>query len=510
MPSTRFPLPIIGNALKILEVARGANEYTDQILYRYYINYFESIGQDVPPVFIDFLSAEGQIVVSDPDMLQELFVTKGKFVDKYSRLKVAMHKLTGESIIFEATTEEQAMKRKRLSSAFYKDKMTLILKILVKKTYDWVNILKQDVKDGKKEIELSKLVNDHITDCILTSVFGDTKLNKTLEYEAENSREQISLGVFVGNLFSLLVRRFFGPLRQFTQIFDRVFVGKQEKRLERNIDNYRNFLNKFIEERREQMKDPNFISGDFLTLLLSDEHYKNDDKLIKDEISTFMLAATQTTASLITNLLYYQEFIPEIKQKLMTEIAQIMSNDKNQGQLPLQKMSITCEQWIEKLGYDQLQESWQYLYLVIQENLRIESPVRSSTPLQLRQKMNISGFEIDTDIPILVHFHLLHRNPKEWIEPTKFIPERFDPLSKYSLAPDGSKRKPLSFSPFLGGRRICLGKTFAENIAKLVVPIFISELEFTFKKDYHYQRKPPKGLSTEVNVPIILSLVKKD
>jgi cytochrome P450 len=68
----------------------------------------------------------------------------------------------------------------------------------------------------------------------------------------------------------------------------------------------------------------------------------------------------------------------------------------------------------------------------------------------------------------------LHKNPAEWIDPDRYIPERFDPESKYALTPKGTKRHPMSFGPFLGGKRICLGKTFAENIGKCVLPIIIS------------------------------------
>ena len=54
-------------------------------------------------------------------------------------------------------------------------------------------------------------------------------------------------------------------------------------------------------------------------------------------------------------------------------------------------------------------------------------------------------------------------DPYEWKDPLKFIPERFDKLSDYYLKPNGEKRSPFSFTPFLGGSRICIGKTFAEN-----------------------------------------------
>ena len=69
---------------------------------------------------------------------------------------------------------------------------------------------------------------------------------------------------------------------------------------------------------------------------------------------------------------------------------------------------------------------------------------------------------------------MLHHNPKEWIEPESYIPERFDPTSRYYLTPSGEKRHSMSYGPFLGGKRVCLGKTFAENIGKCVMPIIMS------------------------------------
>lgn len=74
----------------------------------------------------------------------------------------------------------------------------------------------------------------------------------------------------------------------------------------------------------------------------------------------------------------------------------------------------------------------------------------------------------------------LCNNEKEWIEPGKFIPERFNPESKYYLTPSGKKRNPYSFSPFLGGQRICIGKTFVEAVSKLGVPALLTHFKFEF------------------------------
>ena len=59
---------------------------------------------------------------------------------------------------------------------------------------------------------------------------------------------------------------------------------------------------------------------------------------------------------------------------------------------------------------------------------------------------------------------------------------------------EGKKRKASSFTPFLGGRRICIGKTFAENIIKCVSPVILSKLDFEFVNPENYIRKPPNGL----------------
>lgn len=75
----------------------------------------------------------------------------------------------------------------------------------------------------------------------------------------------------------------------------------------------------------------------------------------------------------------------------------------------------------------------------------------------------------------------LGNDPTEWIDPERFIPERFDHTSKYFLTPAGKRRNPYSFSPFLGGSRICIGKTFIEMVSKLTVPTLLSHVDFEFE-----------------------------
>ncbi len=59
----------------------------------------------------------------------------------------------------------------------------------------------------------------------------------------------------------------------------------------------------------------------------------------------------------------------------------------------------------------------------------------------------------------------------------------------------------MSFGPFLGGKRICLGKTFAENIGKCVLAIICSQLEFEFSDKKLYEVKPLNSFQPGIEEP---------
>jgi len=76
------------------------------------------------------------------------------------------------------------------------------------------------------------------------------------------------------------------------------------------------------------------------------------------------------------------------------------------------------------------------------------------------QDLTAGGLALRAGDMINIDIHRLGNNPNEWREPGTFIPDRFDSDSKYFLTPGGKHRNSASFTPFLGGQRSCIGKTF--------------------------------------------------
>ena len=70
------------------------------------------------------------------------------------------------------------------------------------------------------------------------------------------------------------MKRPYHPLRLICDIFDRVAVNQEERETFANIASFKEHVTFLIEERRQEMKQPDFNikeSYDFITKLLSDD-----------------------------------------------------------------------------------------------------------------------------------------------------------------------------------------------------------------------------------------------
>ena len=98
-------------------------------------------------------------------------------------------------------------------------------------------------------------------------------------------------------------------------------------------------------------------------------------------------------------------------------------------------------------------------------------------------QINVKGknFQLKKDQQFVVFFHYIHHDPVQWPEPERYVPERFDAKdAKWSQTSEGKTRNPLAFTPFFGGKRVCLGKTFAEVTVRFTVPLIFHYLDFEF------------------------------
>lgn len=458
-----FPWPLLGNMLLLKDVIKEVEK-------KYPTDFVEAISnilfkdKKMPDVYFDFTqNPEGMVVVNSPEIVHELYGPKNKYFSKDDAQHRKFYDLFGDGIVFAKSDAVWAAKRKHLSAAFYKERLIVILNHAIKTTNLRVTEWIETYGKTGKNICITQQISSLLMECIDYSVFGINSKEERLDMVVGGVPQSLSPGNALRELsncyFQRSIFRFHHVIFPF---LNRFYIGKEEQDVKKNLYSVKNFILMLIERRRKEMKDGQASKGDFLTLLLEDELYAGNDRMIADECITIIFAATQTTNLLIANTTYFMIKDPKVSAKAREEVQRLSKrqNFKN----------LTDEEWQEILNYENI-DSFEYISNCLNETMRIKPQVERSGGIELTEPVEILGKQYRADVAISINIWYLHHDPTQWQSPNEYIPERFDPTSKFYLAPSGQKRHPMSYGPFLGGKRICLGKTFAEKLVRCILPI---------------------------------------
>jgi cytochrome P450 len=110
-----------------------------------------------------------------------------------------------------------------------------------------------------------------------------------------------------------------------------------------------------------------------------------------------------------------------------------------------------------------------YLLATIYETLRHRPVLPNGGPRLVLQPLELGGVMYPPGVCLVPNAYLLHHDPALYPDPYVFRPERW-------LDDDGNLRKPGTYEwiPFGGGRRRCLGASFALLEMKIVVRAVLS------------------------------------
>ena len=96
---------------------------------------------------------------------------------------------------------------------------------------------------------------------------------------------------------------------------------------------------------------------------------------------------------------------------------------------------MSSDEWVSQMIDDEMTNDCSYLSYVINETLRLDPSARFTSILEILEEVEICGKRIPQGQNIIVNLTYLMNDPRQWIEPSSFIPERFDPTSPYFLTP---------------------------------------------------------------------------
>ncbi|PAV15312.1 cytochrome P450 [Pyrrhoderma noxium] len=164
---------------------------------------------------------------------------------------------------------------------------------------------------------------------------------------------------------------------------------------------------------------------------------KADEEFIAKVTSIIYAGGADTTVSTLLTFILAMVLHPDVQRKAQEEYDEVIGNNILPTFEDLQKLT--------------------YLDAVRKECLRWQSVVASSAPHTVSRDDEVDGYLIPENSIIMGNIWAILRDPVEYPDPDRFIPERFIPVE--------NKKCPLEPNRvvFSVGRRVCPGKHFAES-----------------------------------------------
>ena len=206
-------------------------------------------------------------------------------------------------------------------------------------------------------------------------------------------------------------------------------------------------------EIRDRQSHPDPTRTDILSILMAARTEAGealDETELRDELMALLMAGHETTATAIAWAMYWIHKQPEVKTKLLAELAGVgrEASPTEISQLP-------------------------YLSAVCHETLR-RSPVAMFTfPRVAQESVEILGHTFTPGTTFLGCIFLTHQREDLYPEPMAFRPERF--LER--------KFSPYEFIAFGNGARRCVGAALAQYELKLAIATLMSHYTFRLASD---------------------------
>jgi cytochrome P450 len=367
---------------------------------------------------VRFPGAPPFVMISDPAAVKEIFTAPADVLHPGEGARI-LRPVVGANSVILLDGEAHMRQRKLMLPAFHGEKMAALADLMRE-------VAESEIAAWPRgePVETHSRMQKLTLEIILRAVFG---LESGPRLDA--LRDRLGAMLEFGDKPISMVPPEDGTLAYW--IGERVGPFKRFLELQRPADE---MIFDQIEERRGAAGG----GDDVLSMLLEardEDGAPMSDQELRDELMTLLVAGHETTASTLAWAFSRLPHHPEVLARLTEEIDS---------------------------GHDDA-----YLTATIQETLRRRPVLPNAAPRLVMKPVEIGGWNYPAGVSLVVNTYGIHHDPEIYPDPYAFRPERFieEPPGTYT------------FTPFGGGRRRCLGASFAMLEMKIVLRAALSALE---------------------------------
>ncbi|KAL7166484.1 hypothetical protein ACSBR2_037204 [Camellia fascicularis] len=461
------------------------------LLAKYGPGLFSVLSKQYGPIFRFHMGRQPLVIVADPELCREVGIKKFKDIPNRSiPSPISASPLHQKGLFFTRDARWSTM-RNTILSVYQPSHLAK----LVPTMQAFVESATQNLHFNKEEdiifSDLSlKLATDVIGQVAFGVDFGLSKPRSTSDDSMNdlghqgNSNEGVRnfinqhiysttmLKMDLSGSFSIILGLLVPILQEPFRLILKRIPGTMDWKVERTNQDLSSRLDEIVVKR---MEDKDRGSKDFLSLILS---ARETGKLSKnvftpDDISAVtyehLLAGSATTSFTLSSTVYLVAGHPEVEKKLLKEIDSFGPHD----QMPTA---------------NDLQHKFPYLDQVVKEAMRFYT-VSPLIARETSKEVEIGGYHLPKGTWVWLAPGVLAKDPKNFPEPEKFKPERFDPNCE-----EEKQRHPYAHIPFGIGPRACIGQKFS------LYEIKLSLIHLYRKYVFHHSPNMEKPLELEYGI----------
>ncbi len=357
-------------------------------------------------------------VVDDPGLIQELLVTRQHEFGRDTGATLG-RELVGDGLL----TREEPLHRERrriLQPAFHRDQ---IASYAARMTEESERLSQQ--WEAKEQLDIRMEMRQVTLAIVGATLFGTEFRDRAEQVFAVLQKvvRKSSWLVPAVSVFEPVVTAY----RRLRPHGRSLFFPRERAALEKVVA-------PMIEQRRQ--------SGgrDILSLILNqreEDGAKLSGEDVQNELVTFVLAGSETTATALTWTWYLLAQHPEVEARLHAELESVL-----RGRAP---------------GFEDVPQLV-YTANVFKEAMRLYPPVLAFAR-RPRNDLDFGGYRIARGQSIFISPFVTQRNPRYFERPENFEPERWEE----------SRAPKFAYFPFGGGAKMCIGEPFARLEGVLVL-----------------------------------------
>lgn len=406
-----------------------------------------------PEIFRSGLLGFSAYVVHHPEYVRHVLSANARNYVKFEKYRYL--RLIGGNGLVTNEGDSWLRQRKLIQPAFHRGMLERACATMCQETNAVVDRLSGE---RRPVADVGELMGE-----LTIAIAARTLFSSDVGQSVPTIRHELDLSQRLGNIL----------LRVPLPLYDAVPYLPVFNRITRAAKRLRAIVQEMIDRRRSSGERP----GDLLDALLEARDEGDvtgmTDEQLRDEVLTLLLAGHETSLLALSWAFYLVARHPEVYERLRAEAREVYGPDG-----------------VDLAGLERL--TW--ARAVAREAMRLYPPVYLMGRTALADD-KLGEYDVPAGTNVMVNVYGLHRHPRYWTEPDRFLPERM-------LDPKAWEPGNFVYLPFGAGPRSCIGSRFALYEMQIILAAFAKA--FSFETVSKAEVRPSPQITLKADRPIRL------